>query len=159
MEIERKWLVNGLPPEGLWPCLTHAQVRQGYIATHPAVRIRETVCASSSQYMLCFKGKGTLAREEVELPLTAETFNRLCAFTGQDLVTKEYYVYALPTGHRLEVSCVDAHRPTSFWYAEVEFASVEQAHAFVPPPYLGEEKTEDPAFSMSAYWRSTRQRP
>lgn len=156
MEIERKWLVNGFPDNEPWPCIRKAIVRQGYISTAPAVRIRETVDERGACYMLCFKGKGTLAREEVELPLTKEQFEQLCVFTGSNLITKNYRVYQLPNERRLEVSCVDEGSATSFWYAEVEFDSVEQANAFVPPAYLGEDKTEDPAFSMSAYWRKTR---
>ena len=156
MEIERKWLVNGFPPEGLWPCIHEACVRQGYIATAPVVRIRESVCGAHAQYILCFKGKGTLAREEVETEIDKETFDKLCVFTGEDLVTKEYKVYTLPHGEALEVSLVDAHRPTAFYYAEVEFDSLAAAHAFVPPAFCGEEKTEDAAFSMSRYWHETR---
>lgn len=37
-------------------------------------------------------------------------------------------------------------------YAEVEFGSVEEANAFVPPPFLGREMTEVAGFSMSNYW-------
>ena len=69
---------------------------------------------------------------------------------------RDYRVYALPGGERLEVSLVDAGRPTAFFYAEVEFPTVEAARAFVPPPFLGEEKTESGDFSMSAYWHATR---
>ena len=130
MEIERKWLIDGFPA-GL-PLLKEARVRQGYISTAP------------------------VAREEVETDISAELFRRLTAFTGQDLVTKDYRVYALPGGERLEVSLVDAGRPTAFFYAEVEFPTVEAARAFVPPPFLGEEKTESGDFSMSAYWHATR---
>ena len=119
MEIERKWLIDGFPA-GL-PLLKEARVRQGYISTAPVVRIRESVNADGCRCVLCFKGEGTLAREEVETDISAELFRRLTAFTGQDLVTKDYRVYALPGGERLEVSLVDAGRPTAFFYAEVEF--------------------------------------
>lgn len=112
MEIERKWLIDGFPA-GL-PLLKEARVRQGYISTAPVVRIRESVNADGCRCVLCFKGEGTLAREEVETDISAELFRRLTAFTGQDLVTKDYRVYALPGGERLEVSLVDAGRPTAF---------------------------------------------
>ena len=131
-------------------------MRQGYISVRPAVRIRESVSRTGSRWELCFKGKGTLAREEVETDISRELFDRLTAFTGTDLVTKEYRVYALPGGEELEVSLVDAGQPTAFFYAEVEFPTVEAARAFVPPDFLGEEKTESPDFSMSAYWQATR---
>ncbi|MEG1873140.1 MAG: CYTH domain-containing protein [Ruthenibacterium sp.] len=164
MEIERKWQMEGFPHTAGLPCERCADVRQGYIATAPAVRIRESVPqGGAASYMLCFKGKGTLAREEIELPLDKELFTRLCVFTGQDLVTKRYRVYRLPGGEAFEVSLVDEGRPTAFYYAEVEFPTVEAAHAFVPPaclaPFLGEEQTENPAFSMSAYWKKTRVQP
>lgn len=156
MEIERKWLIDGFPDTQGWPCLKKAQVRQGYIATEPVVRIRESLSKSGTRYVLCFKGKGTLAREEIETDISAVLFERLCAFIGKDLVTKEYRVYTLPGGERLEVSHVDVGRPTAFFYAEVEFPTVEAARAFVPPASLGEEKTESGTFSMSAYWLRTR---
>lgn len=128
----------------------------GIYLDSPVVRIRESANADGCRCVLCFKGEGTLAREEVETDISAELFRRLTAFTGQDLVTKDYRVYALPGGERLEVSLVDAGRPTAFFYAEVEFPTVEAARAFVPPPFLGEEKTESGDFSMSAYWHATR---
>ena len=150
MEIERRWKIAGFP-ENL-PLLRQVHMRQGYIATAPVVRIR----TDGARCVLCFKGKGTLAREEIETDIDAETFRRLEAFIGKPLVSKDYRVYALPDGRRLEVSLVDAGRPTAFFYAEVEFPTVEAARAFVPPPFLGEEKTESGDFSMSAYWHATR---
>ena len=73
-------------------------------------------------------------------------------------MSKDYRVYALPDGRRLEVSLVDEDLPTCFFYAEVEFDTVEQAQAYVPPADIGlqEEMTEDRGFSMSAYWKRTR---
>lgn len=156
MEIERKWLVDGFPENEGWPLKKHAQVSQGYVCTTPVVRIRESKTENGASYVLCFKGKGTLAREEIETDISRETFEKLAAFIGKPLVTKDYKVYALPTGHALEVSCVDKGLPTEFFYAEVEFDSIAEAHAFVPPAYLGAEKTEDAGFSMSRYWNQTR---
>lgn len=156
-EIERRWLISGFPEAQGLACLKRAAVRQGYIATAPTVRIRESIPENGTpSYVLCFKGKGQLARTEVELPLTKAEFDRLAVFTGRDLVTKRFRVYALPGGERLEVSLVDEGRATSFYYAEVEFDSEDEANAFAPPPFLGEEKTHDASFSMSSYWRRTR---
>ena len=152
MEIERRWKIAGFP-ENL-PLLRQAHMRQGYIATAPVVRIR----TDGARCVLCFKGKGTLAREEIETDIDAETFRRLEAFIGKPLVSKDYRVYALPDGRRLEVSLVDEDLPTRFFYAEVEFDTVEQAQAYVPPADIGlqEEMTEDRGFSMSAYLKRTR---
>ena len=159
MEIERRWLLNGFPQEGALPLLAEVEKAQGYLCTAPVVRIRSEHTAAQNgrpaadAYILCIKGKGTLAREEIETPLSAETFARLQAFLGVPLIRKRTRLYRLPDGHILECSHVDETEPTAFYYAEVEFSSVEEAAAFSPPAFLGEEKTEDPTFSMSVYWR------
>ena len=158
MEIERKWLIDGFPA-GL-PLLKEARVRQGYISTAPVVRIRESVNADGCRCVLCFKGEGTLAREEVETDISAELFRRLTAFTGQDLVTKDYRVYALPGGERLEVSQVAAGRPEACFYEGVGLPagvpSVEAVRSFVRPRFVGDVKSESGDFSMSVYWHATR---
>ena len=157
MEIERKWLIAGFPAEGTFPLLCEKQTQQGYISTRPVVRIRKSEAQDGARrFVLCFKGEGTLAREEIETDIDEALFARLTAFTGKNLVKKHYRAYRLPDGHVLEVSCVDEGTPDSFFYAEVEFESVQAAEAFAPPAVLGEEKTYDPAFSMSRYWLRTR---
>lgn len=156
VEIERRWLMSAFPPEdGQTSLIGEVEKAQGYICTAPVVRIRSEQQSGSAavQYVLCIKGRGTLAREEIETPLDRETFGRLCAFIGVPLVRKRTRLYRLDTGHTLECSLVDEGEPTSFFYAEVEFNTVEEARAFSAPAFLGPEKTEDPDFSMSAYWR------
>ena len=66
MEIERKWMVKGWP-EGL-PLKEEFAMRQGYISVRPTVRIREeALTGGKTDYILCFKSGGGLARE-VEYP-------------------------------------------------------------------------------------------
>ena len=155
MEIERKWLVAGFPD---LPCKSRAAVRQGYISAAPAVRIREKAGAGAPSYVLCFKGGGTLVREEIETDISAELFERLAAFIGKPLITKDYRTYDAGDGLTLEVSRVDEGLPTEFYYAEIEFETEAAARAFDASrlPFLGEELTEVPGSSMSAYWRRTR---
>lgn len=150
VEIERKFLMDAFP-EGL-PLLEEATVWQGYISADPVVRIRKKQTATEVGYRLCFKGKGTLTRLEVEMDLTSEKYETLTTLLETSPIRKDYRVYQLPDGKRLECSLVDKGTPTAFYYAEVEFSSVEEANAFVPPACLGEEKTEDPTFTMSRYW-------
>ena len=154
MEIERKFLIDGFPSD--LPLLKEAEVEQGYLATAPVVRIRRETVGGAPSHVLCFKGKGTLARQEVELPPTAETFRQLEDLLPAPMIRKTYKVYALPDGRRLEVSLVDADTPRAFFYAEVEFDTLEQARAFVPPACLGRDVTEEPGWSMGAYWEKTR---
>ncbi len=149
-EIERKFLIDGFPT-GL-PLLEQATVWQGYISADPVVRIRKKETVKGIGYRLCFKSKGTLVRKEVELDISGEKFEALSELLEVPLIRKDFKVFLLPDGRRLECSLVDKGAPTSFYYAEVEFSSVMEAEAFVPPAFLGEEKTEDPAFTMSRYW-------
>ena len=156
MEIERKWLTDGWP--GL-PETARIEMRQGYLSLGPTVRIRSERCGEHTDYVLCIKGAGTLAREEIELPLTAEQFARLEKGGGRPLIEKQQRRYALPDGLVLEVNRVDAGQPGEFFYAEVEFSSVQQALLWEPGElagYLANEVTSTPGQSMGEYWRRTR---
>lgn len=153
MEIERKYRISGFPDTEGWPLIQEAVVCQGYLATHPVVRIRSKQTPQGTDYILCLKGEGTLVRQEIEMPLTREIFTQLLELLPAPMMRKDYRVYRLPDGHRLECSLVDGGTTDAFYYAEVEFESVEESQAFQPPAFLGEEVTEDPDFSMSRYWQ------
>ena len=150
MEIERKWLMKQ-KPQGL-PVLEEATLYQGYLSTHPTVRIRSKLCGEKSSWRLCIKGKGTLVREEIELELPQEKFEALSRLLTKPLIRKDYTVFALPQGLRLEYSEVDTGKPGAFAYAEVEFDSVDAAHTFDPPACLGREVTEEPGWTIADYW-------
>ena len=69
--------------------------------------------------------------------------------------------YTLPDGSVLEVNHVDEGQPTEFWYAEVEYPTVEAALAWQPEScglgdYLKDEVTNQPGQSMGEYWVETR---
>lgn len=166
LEIERRWLMDGFPeqlPEGLPAGVTflcEIQKAQGYVSTAPVVRIRSEVTAAQGdtpakeEYILCIKGKGRLARTEIETPLTADVFAQMQDFIGVPLVRKQTRLYRLADGRVMECSLVDEGEPSAFYYAEVEFSSLDEATLFAAPEWFGEEKTMDGSFSMSAYWRA-----
>jgi adenylate cyclase len=154
MEIERKFLINRFP-EG--PAMQTADVYQGYLCTHPVVRIRKTISQVGTAYVLCFKGEGTLQREEIELPIQEDVFEKLQSLIGKPLVHKEYRTYPLPQGYTLECSLVDSGSKQAFYYAEVEFPTLEEALRYCPDFSYLREVTEEPAFSMSRYWEETRE--
>ena len=161
MEIERRWLVNG------WPEGTPAQIwhmDQGYFAVCPAVRIRrEALAGGPVQYVLCFKGKGGLVREEIELPVSEGDYARLITLLSGPMIEKEQRRYPLPGGLTLEVNSVDPALETGFFYAEVEFPDEDSARSWGPPgawaAYLSRETTGQPGESMAAYWARTRPQP
>lgn len=161
MEIERKWMVKGWP-EGL-PLREEFAMRQGYISVRPTVRIREeALTGGETKYILCFKSGSGLAREEIEREIDKELFTRLEEkIIGKPLIPKLRRSYQLPDGMVLEVNHVDEGQPTEFWYAEVEYPTVEAARSWRPEAvgladYLNDDVTDQPGQSMGAYWLQTR---
>lgn len=160
MEIERKWMVQGWP-EGL-TCTEEYQMDQGYFSVRPTVRIRrEELQGGDTHYVLCFKGAGTLAREEIETDIDPELYGKLKKLLGKPLIAKVRRGYALPGGLTLEVNQVDAGQPGEFFYAEIEYPTTGAALAWQPDTetlrtYLSDEVTGKPGASMGEYWLRTR---
>ena len=80
---------------------------------------------------------------------------------GKPLIPKLRRSYTLPDGSVLEVNHVDEGQSTEFWYAEVEYPTVEAALAWQPEScglgdYLKDEVTNQPGQSMGEYWVETR---
>ena len=162
MEIERKWMVKGWPEQPL-PLKEEFAMRQGYISVRPTVRIREeALSGGETKYILCFKSGSGLAREEIEREIDKELFTRLEEkIIGKPLIPKLRRSYQLPDGMVLEVNHVDEGQPTEFWYAEVEYPTVEAARSWRPEAvglaaYLNDDVTDQPGQSMGAYWEQTR---
>ena len=158
MEIERKWLTQGWPqgqPDRV------IEMEQGYISVSPTVRIRShRETGKADRYVLCFKSKGGLVRQEIETDIDKALFDQLRDFIGKPLVKKVQRRYNLPGRLVLEANQVDPGQPTGFFYAEVEFASEADALAWQPVQglagYLQNEVTDQPGESMGAYWLRTR---
>ena len=138
MEIERKFLITVLP-ENLEEYSFHL-LEQAYLCTNPVVRVRR----SDDSYSLTYKSKGLLSREEYNLPLTAESYAHLKSKADGHVIRKKRYLLPLP-GDRdqnltIELDVFDAPF-LGLYLAEVEFSSEEQALAFVPPAWFGQEVT------------------
>ena len=136
-------------------------MEQGYISVSPTVRIRShRETGKADRYVLCFKSKGGLVRQEIETDIDKALFDQLRDFIGKPLVKKVQRRYNLPGGLVLEANQVDPGQPTGFFYAEVEFASEADALAWQPVQglagYLQNEVTDQPGESMGAYWLRTR---
>ena len=156
MEIERKWHMKQEPK---LLTLTHTRMSQSYLSLTPEVRIRryeDLMHSTPDRYDLTIKSEGTLAREEIIKELTADEYRILLEMTGGlPPIVKDHKTFDWQ-GHMLEYSVVDAERGGGFSYAEIEFSSMEEAHAFVPPTWFGTETTEQQTFRMKTYWRDTR---
>ena len=134
MEIERKYLVSEVPANLKdYHCRV---IEQGYLSTHPVVRVRK----DNDSYYLTYKGSGMMAREEYNLPLTAESYEHLLAKADGNIICKRRYLIPLESGLTIEL---DIFEPPfrGLVLAEVEFPSEEEANAFLPPDWFGEEVT------------------
>ncbi len=135
MEIERKFLIQTLPDLSCYP---HKTIVQAYVSTDPVIRIRRL----ATDYYLCVKSKGSLMREEFELPLTQVQFEHLWSKIEGHPISKTRYYIPLDDGLTAELDCYEAplHGLTT---VEVEFHCEHAAHAFIPPTWFGKDITLD----------------
>lgn len=134
MEIERKFLLKHIP-ENLDSYPYHL-IEQAYLNITPVIRIRR----QDDQYYMTYKGSGMMSREEYNLPLTPESYEHLKQKADGNIIRKQRY--RIPTKHGLTIE-LDIFAPPfdDLILAEVEFSSEEQAMAFTPPQWFGEEVT------------------
>ena len=142
MEIERKFLIQTLPENiDSYPC---KEIEQGYLSRNPVVRIRR----SDDDYILTCKGQGMMVREEFEMPLTKESFEHLKPKTDGIFIEKTRYL--IPHTDNLTIELDIFHgKLAPLVLAEVEFSSVEEANAFIPPVWFGEDVTHSPKYHNS----------
>ena len=142
MEIERKFLVKELP-ENL-ESYKQLHISQGYLNTNPVVRIRR----SNDEYYLTYKGKGMMVREEYNLPLNEEAFLHMLPKIDGILIDKIRYL--IPLDDKLTAE-LDIFRGTlaPLRLVEVEFDSEEEAIAFIPPAWFGDDVTNSKKYHNS----------
>ena len=147
-EIERKYLLNGLPPHARTvPAL---DIIQGYL---PGVRIterlRRTVSGGSARYYRTIKSGVGIDKLEVEEEIDRTFFETVWPLTRGHRVEKRRY--AVPEGD--VVWEVDEFVDRSgLWLAEVELKSVSQ-RVVVPEwlaGYVAREVTDDGAYTNAA---------
>lgn len=142
MEIERKYLINTCPlPLDNYP---YHDIEQGYLCTSPVVRIRR----SDDDYILTYKSKGMMVREEYNLPLTREAYEHLRSKIDGRLITKRRYLIPLENNLTIELDCFKGDL-APLTLAEVEFPCVEMAETFVPPQWFSEDVTFSPLYHNS----------
>jgi adenylate cyclase len=139
-EIERKFLVAEVP--GDLDIGSREEIAQGYLATGDhQVRLRRQ---GDRPLLTAKRGRG-LVRDEVEVPLEEESFERLWPLTEGRRLKKERLT-ATVDGQTVEV---DVYRGplAGLIVAEVEFEDLGAARAFLPPRWFGRELTDDARYS------------
>lgn len=142
MEIERKFLPVKLPADlARYP---FHQLEQAYLCTDPVVRIRR----SDDAYELTYKSRGMLSREEYNLPLNADAYAHLRKKADGKIIKKTRYLIPLEHGLTAELDVFEGEL-APLTLVEVEFSSEEEANAFVPPAWFGEDVTFDARYHNS----------
>ena len=137
MEIERKFLLKSLPPLEGFP---KKHIEQAYLSTEPVIRVRNT----DGRHTLTVKGAGLMAREELNLPLTEESYRRLLTKAEGRIIRKTRVL--IPDGaYTIELDLFE----DGLRLAEVEFPTLEAAEAYTPPPWLSEDVTGDRRYCNS----------
>ncbi len=134
MEIERKYLIEEVP-ENL-DAYEFKQIEQGYLCTAPVVRIRR----ANEDYILTYKGSGLMVREEHNLALTKEGYEHLKTKVDGILIEKKRYLIPLGGTLTIELDIFEG-KLTGLVLAEVEFENEDEANAFTPPEWFGEDVT------------------
>lgn len=139
-EIERKWKIDPLHLDYLEGC-EYYKIEQGYITNvvNKSVRVRKY----GPHAFLTIKGETEgITRSEFEYRIpwedAVEMFETMC---GDHYIVKKRYLFKYH-GHTLEVDVFEGNNE-GLVLAEVEFKSVEEAEAFTPPAWFGEDVSED----------------
>jgi CYTH domain-containing protein len=136
VEVERKFLVTDPPA---LEAAAGDEIDQGYLAigSDGEVRLRN----KGGRYQLTAKRGSGLSREEGEIEVDRERFAELWPLTvGRRLHKRRH---ALPHGELTIEIDVYAGDLDGLIVAEIEFPSEEDARAFDPPTWLGDEVTGD----------------
>ena len=146
MEIERKFLVADLPEDlDRLPC---DRISQAYICTDPVIRIR----LKNDCRFLTVKSSGLLAREEVEMPISPESYAHLLEKAEGNIIEKTRF--RIPDRNGLTIELDLFHGAfEGFVMAEVEFPDLAAAESYIPPVWFGKEVTSDPRFQNASLSR------
>jgi adenylate cyclase len=139
VEVERKFLVREPPDLAAIPA---DEIDQGYLAIGSGGQVR--LRRRGDALLLTVKRGEGLAREEVEVEVDRDVFERLWPLTEGRRLQKRRHTLPL---HELEVE-IDVYEGdlAGLIVAEIEFASERAAREFEPPAWLGEEVTGDPRY-------------
>ena len=122
----------------------HMEMEQAYLCTEPVVRVRK----EGADYVLTYKSKGLMVREEYNLQLTKESYEHLLGKADGTVITKTRYRIPEKNGLTIELDVFHG-RYEGLLLAEVEFATEEEANSYCPPDWFGEDVTMSSAYHNS----------
>lgn len=147
MEIERKFLIDQRPTD--IDSYAYHIIEQAYLCTDPVIRVRK----EDDNYYMTYKGKGLMAREEYNLPLNRAAYEQLKPKAEGNLISKKRVLIPYQK-YTIELD-IFSEPFAPLLLAEVEFESEEDALAFLPPDWFGQDVTNDPQYHNSNMSRRT----
>ena len=142
MEIEKKYLNSSIPFS--LDCFRSKIISQCYISINPTIRLRQ----SDSHYILTVKGSGLICREEFELTLTIEQYEKLLLKAETPVLQKTRYFVPIEDNLTAEVDIYHGNLQ-GLITVEVEFESIERAENFIPPQWFGIDISSDFRYANS----------
>lgn len=141
MEIERKFLIEKLPKD--IDAYSFHLIEQAYLCTEPVIRVRK----EDDHYYMTYKGSGMMAREEYNLPLNKTAYEQLKSKAEGNIISKKRVLIPY-SKYTIELDIFEAPF-APLLLAEVEFESEEDANAFTPPDWFGQDVTYDGKYHNS----------
>lgn len=139
IEIERKFLVDDIPFD-LASC-DRIEMRQGYLLIDDERKLSVRIRQQKPDFRLTIKSGTGVVRTEVDLPIDEADFEALWPDAKAISLEKTRYVKSVDD-NVYEIDVYEASL-APLVVVEVEFATVEDSNAYVPPPWLGREVTHD----------------
>lgn len=141
VEIEKKYKVIKLPKD--IEKYKKIEIEQSYLnhGSKPTLRIRKY---NEDEYILSYKARKKEYKEdlsvcdEVELPLSQESYEHLRKKVDGRIIYKTRYVIPLEDGLKVEIDKFKEFFD-GVCFAEIEFKSEEQANSYKIPDWLGED--------------------
>ena len=112
------------------------------------MNVRDGFWEEGEDYVLTYKSKGLMVREEYNLPLTKESYEHLLEKADGTVITKTRYRIPEKNGLTIELDVFHG-RYGGLFLAEVEFATEEEANSYCPPEWFGEDVTMSSAYHNS----------
>jgi adenylate cyclase len=136
MEVERKFLAGEVPA---LDATDSDEIEQGYLAIGAEGEVR--VRRKGDRLLLTAKRGSGLSRQEAEVEIDRASFDELWSLTDGRRLKKRRHVVPYDE-HKIEVDVYGGDLE-GLAVAEIEFTDEEEAKAFDPPDWLGEEVTGD----------------
>ncbi len=144
-EIERRFLVNYLPPELNLHAAKANNIMQAYLFASEDVEQR--IRAENGVFFQTIKRGNGLKRQENDSRIPEQDFNMMLSLATEGTVEKTRYHLS----YKSSIIYLDIYKGKceGLTVAEVEFASEKAAYEFVPPEWFGREITGEKGYKNS----------